>query len=91
MERDYSVLFFEDYFDLMLTISASFVSNPMSDTASPLRRFIRVITVKKTKVIRKEKVKIDKGEDGSTGGSEKSISPINMLIVLTTDVHGLLK
>ena len=76
---------------LMLMISASASSSPTSDTAKPLRRFIKTTMVMKTKRMRKVKLKKARESLLSMGKSENSSSPTNMVKVLKTLVHGLSK
>ena len=56
--------------------------------ARPFKRFIRMTTIRKTKVTRKEKASQDSFESGSMGMSENSSSPTNMVIVFTRLVQG---
>ena len=49
----------------MVTISARFVRSLISDTARPLRRFIRVINMRTTKTMINKKVNIESPEEGS--------------------------
>ena len=64
---------------------------PTSDTAKPLRRFIKVITMTRTKKTRKEKVAGARSESRLMGRSENSSSPMNMVTTLMRLSQGPLK
>ena len=76
------------YLVMWLTISAFSIMIPVSDTAKPLSKFIKITTMKKTKITRNEKENQEIVDSGSMGISENSNSPTNIVIVFTILVHG---